>query len=438
MANIHIISSSKVKATKTSQTNKDLTPWDLQLLLVGPIQKGLLFPLPNSSISQLIQHLKTTLSLTLNFFTPLAGRLASVHRHDMSSFFINCNNDGALFVHASADTVTLSDLTQSTYVPPVVKSFFPLNGMKNLAGISNPLLGVQVTELKDGIFIGCTINHVIGDGSSFGHFFNSWSEISRSAWANPSPNANAVHISRPPVFSLPDGVDCAVGSIPSSIIEEKSSEEYFLPRLKERVFHFTRKEITEWKSRANSEMGTNKISSLQALLTHLWLAVIRCRNAGPKEETEYKLLIGARTRLNPPLSPDYFGNAVEVGTVRLKVKELLENGIGYAAWKMSRMVAAHSGEEIMRFIDEWRENPKLYTMENMTKNALVTSSSPRFNVYGNNFGWGKPIAVRSGEGNKHDGKITLFHGVEDGSIDIEVCLSPETLEAMENDRVWSP
>ncbi|WCJ31239.1 HXXXD-type acyl-transferase family protein [Euphorbia peplus] len=432
MATIRIISSSKVKATKTSQTNKALTPWDLQLLLVGPIQKGLLFPLPNSSqqktISPLIQHLKASLSHTLNFFPPLTGRLAAVQHHDMINFFINCNNAGVLFVHASADALTISDLTQSTYVPTIVKSFFPLNGMRNMDGISNPLLGVQITELRDGIFIGCTINHVVADGSSFWHFFNSWSEISRSGG-----DTNTINISEIPQFSLPDGVDCTVSNIPWSTVEEKYSYEYVLPPLKERVFHFGKAEIAELKSRANLEMDTNKISSLQALLTHLWRSVIRCRNMDPEEETEYKLLIGARARLNPPLSSKYFGNAVQAGTVSLKAKELLENGVGFAAWKMNRMVALHSGEMIKRFIDEWMENPKLYTMENMTKNALVTSSSPRFDVYGNDFGWGKPIAVRSGEGNKHDGKITVYEGVEDGSVDTEVCLPPKVLEAMEND-----
>ncbi|XWS29816.1 hypothetical protein CRYUN_Cryun24cG0062800 [Craigia yunnanensis] len=73
-------------------------------------------------------------------------------------------------------------------------------------------------------------------------------------------------------------------------------------------------------------------------------------------------------------------------------------------------------------------------MGSMTTNALVTSSSPWFNIYGNGFGWGNPVAVRNGCGNKHDGKITVFWGLEKGSIDIEACLSPKTLEAMANDE----
>ncbi|KAI4969049.1 hypothetical protein ZWY2020_046379 [Hordeum vulgare] len=42
---------------------------------------------------------------------------------------------------------------------------------------------------------------------------------------------------------------------------------------------------------------------------------------------------------------------------------------------------------------------------------VVLSGSPRFDVYGNDFGWGRPLAVRTGPGNKLDGLITVF---EDG------------------------
>ncbi|KAG5528648.1 hypothetical protein RHGRI_029356 [Rhododendron griersonianum] len=84
-------------------------------------------------------------------------------------------------------------------------------------------------------------------------------------------------------------------------------------------------------------------------------------------------------------------------------------------------------------LEKWAESPKLVKMGDVTSNALITSSSPQFNVYGCDFGWGKPVAVRSGLANKHDGKITVFPGAEEGSMDIEVCLLPETLEAVVHD-----
>ena len=73
------------------------------------------------------------------------------------------------------------------------------------------------------------------------------------------------------------------------------------------------------------------------------------------------------------------------------------------------------------------------TENGMAGNALVTISSPRFDVYDNDFGWGKPVQVRSSARNKTHGKITVFAGAEEGSINIEVCLSYEISEAMRND-----
>ncbi|XP_031256541.1 uncharacterized acetyltransferase At3g50280-like [Pistacia vera] len=435
MANIRLISSSSVCAANHKKPNLriDLTPWDLQLFLVDSIQKGLLFHKPkppdneeleNTNFNSIINHLKTSLSRTLDFFPPLSGRFATTEHDDNTvSFFIDCNNAGAEFIHAVAEGVSIADIIEPIYVPKIVYSFFPLNGVRNHEGTSKPLLAVQVTELVDGIFIGCTINHTVADGSSFWHFFNSWSEISRGLNC----------LSKPPLLQrwFVRNTDCPV-RIPL-LTNEQLYNRFVPPLLQQRVFHFTRENIAKLKAKANAEIGTNKISSLQALLSHFWRSAIRNKHLDPNEEINYRMLIGARQRLQAQLQAEYFGNAVQTGTVAMKAGEVVEKGLGYVALQMNKMVAVHTEEKLMNFLKSWTDSPKLITMDSVVTNALVTSSSPRFNIYGNDFGWGKPIAVRSGPGNKFDGKITVFPGEEEGSVDIEACLSPETLQGMAND-----
>ncbi|KAK8270752.1 hypothetical protein V6Z12_D11G218100 [Gossypium hirsutum] len=179
-------------------------------------------------------------------------------------------------------------------------------------------------------------------------------------------------------------------------------------------------------------MGTN-ISSLQALLSHIWRSVIRNKRFDPNEETTYRVVVGARPRL-PELPDNYFGNAILGVLVTMKAKELLEQGTGNAAWTMNRKISTVTEESSKMFFESWTASPKFVTMSTFKSNGLTTSSSPRFNMYGNDFGWGKPIAVRSGSGNKFEGKTTLFCGAEEGSIDIEVCLFPETMEALAIDE----
>ncbi|KAK0604367.1 hypothetical protein LWI29_014959 [Acer saccharum] len=146
------------------------------------------------------------------------------------------------------------------------------------------------------------------------------------------------------------------------------------------------------------------------------------------------ILIGVRERLQPPLPQQYLGNAVQAGFITMKAGEVLEQGLGYVALQMNTVIAMHTEEEFRNYLQSWRENPKIFTPGSLCRsNGFGASSSPRHNVYGTDFGWGTPIGVRSGPGNKSDGKITIFPGAKQGSVDIEACLSPELLQAMGDD-----
>lgn len=428
MAEIRFISKHLVQPAKIHGEPRDrieLTPWDLQLLLLGPIQKGILFQNPTHMFSNnIVDHLKTTFAQTLEFFYPLAGRFGIVVNEDddTKSFFIDCNNMGADFIHATIDNVTISDILNPIRTPTIVQSFFPMNGKLNIEGNMNPLLAVQVNELVDGIFIGCSMNHAVVDGSTFWHFLNSWSEISRGF----------ENISKLPVFKrwFPSETKFPL-RIPSSMCSYKINNSKAL--LEERVFHFPKEKIAMLKAKANAEMNTNSISSFQAISAHLWRSIIRCQKVEFDQEVKYTLIVGARQRLSSSIPESYFGNAVALAKVSTTARELLELSLGEIARLMNQVIVLQTSDVLVNNFKSWAKNPRLFTLDGVYKNSVATSSSPRFNVYGADFGWGKPKAVRSGLGNKSDGKITYFPGAEEGSIDIEVCSSAEKLIFLEND-----
>ena len=122
------------------------------------------------------------------------------------------------------------------------------------------------------------------------------------------------------------------------------------------------------------------------------------------------------------------------GNVTTTVGNLLEHGLSWVAWQINKVIASQTAEEVKKYIEDWLKAPKIFKFSGATSNELITGSSPRFNVYGNDFGWGRPITVRSGLGNKSDGKLTVFPGAEEGSIDFEACLSFETLQTMADDE----
>ena len=212
----------------------------------------------------------------------------------------------------------------------------------------------------------------------------------------------------------------------SSPIKFKTSSFYL--RWKNGFSTFPKEKIAELKGKANAEMRMTTISSLQALLAHVWRSVSRCNRVDG--ETRLILGIGLRSRLQPPLPEGYFGNAVFYRGVSTTAQELVDKGLGWAAWQINEMISSHTNERVVELFESWVKDPNFSGSIKWTTETLATSSSPRFNVYGNDFGWGKPVAVRSGPGNKKSGKLTIFSGREEGSVDIEFCMSLEKLQAL--------
>ena len=96
--------------------------------------------------------------------------------------------------------MTISEILSPIDVPLVVQSFFDHDKALNYDGHTMPLLSIQIIELKDGIFVGCSMNHCIVDGISHWHFFNSWFEIFQA-------DGNDISLSHPPTHKrwFPDG-----------------------------------------------------------------------------------------------------------------------------------------------------------------------------------------------------------------------------------------
>ncbi|KAK9930008.1 hypothetical protein M0R45_027068 [Rubus argutus] len=444
MSQIRHLSTSTVRPTSHNgqlAQRIELTPWEFRPIKLEYNQNGLLFhkSADEQVNKSLIQHLKSSLSRTLNIFYPLAGRLAvTENENNTLCIFIDCNDAGVQFVHAAADSVTLADILDSVYIPEdIVFNLIPMNEARNCDGISKPLLAVQVTELADGIFIGCSINHSVADGTSYWHFFNTWSEISRSGSDHKISQT-------PPVFDRHffDGVIDLPLQIPFSYSEIFAGNPYINEASSDtsriQVFHFPTEKVAQLKEKANAEMGTNNISSLQALMAHLWRATVRsAHDFNPDQEVIYFLMTDVRKRLKPPFPEEYLGNPVQLIVVKSTAGELLQNGLGWAAFHIHKMIASYTSDHVKKYLEDFVKTPNYISgMKNIkpaTSAALFTGGSQRFNVYGNDFGWGRPLAVRNGASTKKDGRLIVYPGADEGSIEFQACLPTETLNAMAKD-----
>ncbi|KAG5415052.1 hypothetical protein IGI04_002619 [Brassica rapa subsp. trilocularis] len=196
MADVTVVSSIIVQPENSNRSGGEkihLTPFDLNLLQIDYTQRGLLFPKPDPGTRFISRCL-----------LPIRWSLGKVdHQEDKTlSFHIDCNGSGARFIHATADSVSVSDLLQPDgSVPEIFKLFFPMNRVKNINGVSEALLALEVTEIKDGVFISFAYNHMVADGVSIWNFFRTWSRICK--------NGQRENLDRPIVLRqwFLDGID---------------------------------------------------------------------------------------------------------------------------------------------------------------------------------------------------------------------------------------
>ncbi|XP_044962622.1 uncharacterized acetyltransferase At3g50280-like [Hordeum vulgare subsp. vulgare] len=411
-----------------------LTPWDLRLISVDYIQKGLLLPAPPAGGDRLVSTLASSLAHALGRYYHLAGRLAVEERRDGTvSVRLRCTGEGAELVHATAPGVAVADIVRSVYTPStVVRALFPLNGVlgADAAVDSLPVLSAQFTELADGVFIAVSLNHSVGDGFVFWEFVNAWSGINRGGRATSDLSDISARVHRRWF------IDASPVPIPLPFSKLQHVVRWFEPpTVQECFFTFSAASVKELKARANDEMAgtaTATISSLQALLAHLWRAVSRARRLPPGQETSYSLAVGCRGRVSG-IPPGYMGNALVPGTASCTAGEILGKGLGWTAWQLNRAVASFDEEAVRGWLESWTREPQFRYFGSLMSGgaALMTGSSPRFDVFGNDFGWGGPAAVRSGGASKMDGKATVYEGPErGGSMSLEVCIAPDAMERL--------
>ncbi|VAH71018.1 unnamed protein product [Triticum turgidum subsp. durum] len=240
-----------------------------------------------------------------------------------------------------------------------------------------------------------SLNHAVGDGTAFWHLFNTWSEISRrlsddAAISSPLPVHRRWFL---------DGCRVPI-PLPFAKVEDIASYGHSSSVQPQDCFlHFSAESVKKLKAKANAEAsgtGTATISSLQALLAHLWVAVCRARRLAPDQSTTYVLL--------------------------------LDPGAACTAYRWATRATPWHAPRRRPRLASWARNLTFACTSAPPPALVVTGNSPRFDVYGNDFGWGQPVAVRRSSANKMDGTATVFQGRGGGgSMALQVCLAPEVL-----------
>ncbi|CAB4270903.1 unnamed protein product [Prunus armeniaca] len=191
--------------------------------------------------------------------------------------------------------------------------------------------------------------------------------------------------------------------------------------------------IENWFKNSNGKT-TPEISSFQSLCALLWRSVTRARKLPSSQTTTFRMAVNCRQRLEPKLDAYYFGNAIQSIPTYATAGEVLSNDARWCAEQLNKNVKAHDNDKVRGVVKDWERDPRVFPLGNLDGATMTMGSSPRFPMYDNDFGWGRPLAIRSGRANKFDGKISAFPGREGaGSVDLEVVLAPDTMALLETD-----
>ncbi|MQL73860.1 hypothetical protein Taro_006233 [Colocasia esculenta] len=406
-----------------------LTFLDVPWLKNHPVQRLFFYRWPGLTTTHFatsaLPRLKRSLSLTLRHYYPLIGRLEPLSGSS-DRFHIVCTD-------ADSVTFTLAEcvVEDGDYFhhlagnhPRRVEMFRPLvPGMIS----ASALLALQVTVFPGaGVCIGVAIGHAACDGSSFVSFMKAWASACRLEENEASPVGELPVIDRT-LVSDPGGQLYTALFDSMKNLSGLSWPAVEGPDVERSTFLLRRAHIEELRRRVSGQrpppLPVLRYSSFVLTCAYVWVCLLKAGWPRQGEEDAAYLLfaMNCRGRLRPPIPAAYFGNCLVPCTVRARRSDLLGvNGVGLAAEVIAREVASQGhGDHLLT-----EQSPQLAVW--LRGRPLSIAGSPRFGVYGTDFGWGRPAKVEM-VGIERTGAVALADsGEDDGGIELGLALrAPE-------------
>uniref|UniRef100_A0A7N2L851 Vinorine synthase n=1 Tax=Quercus lobata TaxID=97700 RepID=A0A7N2L851_QUELO len=203
----------------------------------------------------------------------------------------NCNDEGAHYVEAKANC-KLSEFLEDP-IPGELNKFLPYE----LDEVNELPAAVQVTFFNcGGLVIGVLMSHRIIDALSFILFLNSWAAIARGHGNIVTPPMDSATLFPPQELS---GLNMNIGITKDNIVTKR--------------FVFDASAIGSIREKYSSDdksIEYPRPTRVEALSAFIWSRFMASTQSKPDPNKIYKIVhaLNLRTRTDPPLSFDYFGN----------------------------------------------------------------------------------------------------------------------------------
>ncbi|KAE9605034.1 hypothetical protein Lal_00036730 [Lupinus albus] len=407
-----------------------LTFFDLFWLRFHPVERIYFYSFPSQHTdpsffyNQIVPKLKTSLSLTLQHFLPLAGKIVWPSDSEKPIIQYNPGDVGVSLVIAESDANFNHILDNSLpHEASESRSFVP---HLESSDSSASAISIQITLFPNsGFCIGISAHHAVLDGKSSTLFIKAWASLCQKSEESSSLVQELEPLFDREVIKDPKGLDTfftnhwkTISSMlnPSDTNNNKTLtilSTAFPPKVEDSLratFELTRSDLDKIKKKVLSKWDTTIVDEVESnnsthypkphalstfVATCAYVTVCIAKAFEESEKKKQKVWFGftvdCRTRLEPQVPDNYFGNCVCGHVTDAKSEDFTkEDGLVIVAKKIYSKI-----KKIDKGVLDGIENLFSTYKSLMGKNVIGigVAGSNRFSVYGTNFGWGNPTKV---------------------------------------------
>ncbi|XP_050379970.1 phenolic glucoside malonyltransferase 2-like [Argentina anserina] len=369
-----------------------LTFFDLLWLRFIPVER--LYFYKTSFTDSVLPKLKTSLSLTLQHFTPLAGNL-TWPKESIKPVLSYVQGDAVSLTVAESDAdfdhLSTSDFLASQDLSPLVPQL-------NVSHDQAAAMALQITVFpKRGFSIGTVMHHSVLDGKTSTSFVKAWALICKHEEAQVLPSSLTPFYDRRVVkdpaglgelYSLQqqhkdgrtDDRSLSNGSIGKA---PKAPED-----LVRGSFEFTSAFIQRLRAHVTKTAFDSSLhlSTFSLVCAYTWVCMVKAEEI-KGEKTVLIFGVDSRSRLDPPIPATYFGNCV-VGRVTVAETKGLLGRDGFVVAVRAIAEAVRSLEKgVLNGAENWVSK---FLDFSVYDRIYSIAGSHRFEIYDTDFGWGKP------------------------------------------------
>ncbi|XP_060174610.1 acyltransferase Pun1-like [Lycium barbarum] len=375
------------------------------------ISVAFFYPKTGTNVHKSYELLEKSLSKTLSFYYPYAGRL------NKDGCSVDCNDMGVELSHVRVHCPMSQILKQPyTHAKHVV---FPVDQPHGHQ--KGNLAITQVSHFDcGGIAIGGCISHKIGDGCTASNFFNNWGVLTRDISATPSPHFVGKSIY--PQSNNPYVI---------------STIEFEEPTYLGKRFIFPIDKLNSLKAKIANESGvqnpsrTEIVSALLYKCAHVAVAGRRSTNFDSFKPSSLFQVANMRQRLNPPLSQDACGNIISGYFVKINNERDINYPKLVSELRKEKMKINTTKNVIISEVTDSLEKGNTPFHSNIIDNFFCTSlmSYPFYKI---DFGWGRPARVSFATG-PFNRWFYLLDNQSGGGVEVIVYLDEQAMAIFERD-----